>query len=384
MSTRADTHRLPLRRLALGACCLVLAVNAPAFGQPLEFKSSEFRGRIDRPSSENIWILGDDNGNGTLDEKESFGPRIDLDQVFPTGIGRGYYEIAPAYVYGAGMVNVDGMFGYIDKIDATSGAFTPDGLADDIDGDGQFGPDGYDTEDPGREPDVVFGPRYQDFNDLVQLPSLYQSIGANTFANFGGAHLMNVLRFEGDPDVTFSATHETLEIGYGARFYGGLQDYRLNLAGGTLGMFNLRSDVESQALGPQLSVKWTLRRGPWQASANAAAAITYMNIDGDQHVHFGQDLVPGQYNRGLYLTPTQSSNHLNEWDVAPALEAGVRASYDVTPGMLCFIRGDAIQFGNVRDAQEAIVFQLPSMGIRDPGGYDVTVTAATIGVEVRR
>jgi hypothetical protein len=109
-----------------------------------------------------------------------------------------------------------------------------------------------------------------------------------------------------------------------------------------------------------------------------------MNIDGDQHVHFGQDLVPGQYNRGLYLTPTQSSSHLNDWDVAPALEAGVRASYDVTPSMLCFIRGDAIQFGNARDAQDAIVFQLPRMGLRDPGGYDVTVTAATIGVEVRR
>jgi hypothetical protein len=387
MPTRADSHRRPLSRIALGACCLVLAASAPAFGQPLEFKSSEIRGRIDRPSSENIWVLGDDNGNGTLDEKESFGPRIDLNQVFPTGIGRGHYQIAPANSFGSVMVAFedpyDPMFGYIDVVDALGGPFQPDGLADDINGDGQF--DGYDNDNPGREPDVIFGPDNRgDFDDLVQLPQSYQSIGANTFANFGGAHLMNVLRFEGDPDRALSATHETLEIGYGARFYGGLQDYRLNLAGGTLGVFNLRSDVESQALGPQLSVKWTLRRGPWQASADAAAALTYMNIDGDQHVHFGQDLVPGQYNRGLYLTPTQSSSHLNDWDVAPALEAGVRASYDVTPSMLCFIRGDAIQFGNARDAQDAIVFQLPRMGLRDPGGYDVTVTAATIGVEVRR
>jgi hypothetical protein len=195
---------------------------------------------------------------------------------------------------------------------------------------------------------------------------------------------MHVLKFEGEPEFTLSHTDETLEIGYGARFYGGTNEFNFYGSGGVMGETSIESSIESQSLGPQLSVRWTLRKGPWQARAEAVAALTYMNIDGDQHAKFGYDLIPGVYNRGLYQLQNRADSHLNEWDVSPALEAGVLAGYDVTPTTLCFIRGDVLQFGNVRETRDAVIFQLPRMGIRDPGGFDVTVTAATIGVEVRR
>ena len=115
-----------------------------------------------------------------------------------------------------------------------------------------------------------------------------------------------------------------------------------------------------------------------------AAALTYVSIDGDQSVEMGEDLIPGQFNRPIYFPPVRAVNHLNEWDLAPILEAGVRGSYDVTPTTQCFIRGDILQFSEVREAHDTVVFQLPSMGLRDPGGYDVTITAASIGIEVRR
>jgi hypothetical protein len=348
MQSRADRQRRPLHRLALGACVFVLGASAPAFGQLLEFKSSELRGRIDRPTSENVWILGDNNGNGTIDENESLGPRLAVDDVFLDNPG--FTNIGP------------------EPEPRSLSAHTGDGTAG-FSLNSQFSNHGSATVD---------------YPNLVQLPGPDQSLGVQSFARFGGAHLMQVLEFEGEPEFTISSTHETLEIGYGARFYSSLQNHRFPASGRTIGLITLETDVQSQALGPQVSLKWTIRHGPWQASAEAAAALTYLSIDGDQGGQTGEELIPGQFNRPAFMTSSRIDNHLNEWDLAPAFEAGVRGSYDLTPTTQCFIRGDAVQFGNVRDAEDAIVYSLPSMGLHDPGGYDVTVTAASIGIEVRR
>jgi hypothetical protein len=303
MHTRPDRRRCPLHRLALGACCLVLATSPSAFGQLLEFKSSEVRGRIDRPSAENVWILGDDNGNGALDDDETFGPRVSVEHVF--------------------------------------------------------------LNDPGYE--VLLGARSRPRS-----------------ASFEGAYLMHELQFVGEPDDSPLQLNQTLNVGYGARFFQGMQDFRFSRTGGVLGRFEIDSAIESQSLGPQVSLTWALRRGPWQATAQAAAALTYTNLDGDQYAQIGVDLIPGQYNRPLYMLSTRTDSHFNEWDVSPAFEASLRASYDITPTTQCFIRGDALQFGNVRNAEDGIIYTLPRMGLQDPGGYDITVTAASIGLEVRR
>jgi hypothetical protein len=51
------------------------------------------------------------------------------------------------------------------------GPFHPNGIADDIDSDGHFGPDGFDSESPVRDPDSIFiGDQRGDFDDLVVLP----------------------------------------------------------------------------------------------------------------------------------------------------------------------------------------------------------------------
>jgi hypothetical protein len=383
------TQRRTLLRSALNVCAFAFASGAPAFGQlALEFKSSEYRGRIDRPSTENIWVLGDNNGNGVLDENESFGPRIELDQAFPTGIGRGLYELAPTNAFGSAMVAFDDpynlMLGFIDVVDSFGGGYQPDGLADDVDVDGQFSPDGFDTEDPRREPDVIAVGMPPDYGDLVRLPVSFQSLGVSEFANMGGAHLMHVFTFEGDPEFTLSTTHETVELGLGARFLSNSSDLRVSGSGGVMGDSKWDSFIETQSLGPQASLWWTLQKGRWQARVGGAAALTYMEVDGDQRVELGQDLVPGQYNRPLYMAPVQTDNRFESWDIAPVLEASVRASYDVTPTTQCFVRGDLLQFGDIRNARDAIVYELPRMGIYDPGGYDVTITAYSIGVEVRR
>ncbi len=63
------------------------------------------------------------------------------------------------------------MFGYIDLIGEETGTGTlgGDGSADDIDNDFQYGPDGFDTEDPYGEVDNrPWSP--PDFDDLVPLP----------------------------------------------------------------------------------------------------------------------------------------------------------------------------------------------------------------------
>jgi hypothetical protein len=345
----APTTSFRLLLWAIAACGLALPLHS-AHAQLLEFTGAELRGRIDRPSQENVWIFGDTNGNGMLDDDEHFGTRIDIDDTFMDSPGRGYFTFATEPPY---------RFGYIDWIDATGGPFQPDGLADDLNYSGQFGPDGFDTEDPGREPDVLFFPNHRDFDDLVRLPSPYASISRGAFARFGGAHLMHVLRFEGGPDFSLTTAQETFEVGYGARFFTGPQDLNITGQGGTMGRMAVDTSIDNQALGPQVSACCNVRQGRWQARAEATAALTYMNIDGDQYVQMGEDLVPGQFNRGLYVNPVRSNNHLNNWDFAPTLEAGVLASYDLTPSSLIFLRGDAIQFGNIRSVEHAVVWRSP-------------------------
>ena len=83
-----------------------------------------------------------------------------------------------------------GLMGHFDIDDGHfgGGPFSPDGIADDIDRDGHFGPDGYDLDDPSHGPDTNFPP--PDSDDLVNLPTFAPDIAslldaANRSASLG-------------------------------------------------------------------------------------------------------------------------------------------------------------------------------------------------------
>jgi hypothetical protein len=334
----APTITCRLLLTAIAACGLALPLHT-AHAQLLEFTGAELRGRIDRPSQENVWTFGDANGNGALDDEERFGARISIDKAFIESPGTATAGPGPTPL----RRQVDRTDFQLNGVFANFGPITP--------------------------------------LDLDDIQS--ESISSNTYATFNSAQLMQVLHFEGAPEFTFTRAHEDLELGYGIRFLAAPQEAQFARRG-LLVAETVNSSLENQALGPQLSARWSVRHGRWHACAEAAVALTYMNIDGDQSVHLGTMLIPGQLNRPAIMAPNQASNQLSEWDIAPTIEAGLLASYDLTPSSLVFIRGDAIQFGNIRGVEQAVVWQLPTMGLRDPGGQDVTITAASIGLEVRR
>jgi hypothetical protein len=68
----------------------------------------------------------------------------------------------------------------------------------------------------------------------------------------------------------------------------------------------------------------------------------------------------------------------------PIAEIGAQASYDLFPSVVCFARGDAIYFGDLRQARDSVNFSLPSMGLTDRGGTDVVTMVGTLGLEWRR
>jgi hypothetical protein len=352
------------RRLGAIAFCAAVLCAGMARGQFLEFAGAEWRGRIDQPTADNMWTVGDTNGNGIIDEGETFGTRVNIGDSLLEEPATSFVVLPPVLVQSP--INL--MFGFIDVVDEVGGAFQPDG---------------FDMEDPGREPDIIFGP-FVDFDDIVFLPPSISSIGSDAYARYGGTQLMHVLRFESAPEYTLTTAHESLEIGYGARYLSSWQDYRITGRGGTLGTLFIGSSLDSNLLGPQASVRWTVREGRWRVHAEAAAAMTYMEMDGRQFAKVGEDAIPGQLNRPLYMAPARTDRTLNEWDIAPVLEAGLLASYEITAASRCFVRCDAIQFGNVRAIENTTVYQLPSFGFRDPGGSDESITSASVGFELRR
>ncbi|HEX6963628.1 MAG TPA: hypothetical protein VF175_17305, partial [Lacipirellula sp.] len=128
-----------------------------------------------------MWTVGDTNGNGIVDEGETFGTRVNIAEVLLEEPGNSFAMLAPVFL----QPPIELMFGFIDVVDAQSGPFRPNGYANDINADGQYGYDGFDTDDPGREPDLIFFPNPAgDLDDLVRLPSPFQSLGRDAYARY--------------------------------------------------------------------------------------------------------------------------------------------------------------------------------------------------------
>jgi len=337
----------------LCALCFALG-NAAVSGQLLEFKGSKLRGRLDNPAADNLWRLGDDNGNGLIDENENAGPWIEIEGAFQEEQA----DAADDYIAPRGSADRYFVFG------------GPTGIYADVDGDGDQDLIGISVDFSGAYP--------------IDLSPKPKPVAAWSYTHSSGMQLLHVLEF-GQPPQDHAAVNDTLEIAYGMRFLNvadGLQtiDGRLSYPFGLL----VDTTLDNHALGPQVRGDWARRRGKWQVQASAAAAIAYVNAEGRQRVQSsGAELIPGRLNRPVIFRLTQLTHQLNAHYFSPTVETGVRLSYELSPSLVCFARCDAMYFGNLRNAEHAVVWSLPDMGLADHGGRDVAIAVGTIGYEFR-
>jgi hypothetical protein len=316
-STPIRVHRL------LCALTVALAANvgAPvADAQGLQFVAVDVRGRLDNPTTNEVWVVGDENANGVWDESEWSGATHAANGMAPAGI-----------------------------------AYRATDAAD---------PQHADLK--GRNEESPFH----------QINAMYPIVAS-------GTQLMQVAAFATEFDPDRPASTDRVELSYGAKFLSTNSWFEPPYATSDFfrGPNTVETFIESESIGPQLGANWSRRRGAWRLQAGGTVSLSYLNAESTQVGQLGRDLIPGALNQPAVLRPNRFAHESSEWDIAPAAEAGIRLSYDVLPSTVCFVRCDSVFFGNQRSAMDAIVWQLPNMGLTDAPTYNETIVVGSIGVE---
>lgn len=313
-----------------------------------------------------------------------------------------YGSQTQATLYGTVMIVFDDpqnlMRGFIDVVGPIGGPFQPDGIADDIDGDGQFGPDGYDLDDPGREPDsFIIGDLRGDFDDIVHLPVSFQFLTVRSATQTRGIELMRTHRLSNNHKMD-KHQNNNVELGAGVRYFRLRDDYDVNgfafnpatpnaLAndwGGTLGDSFWNTRITNNLVGPQISARWTHQRKRWNFDLAGRFLFAYNVQNFEQNTMLGQGLVPGQYNKPIYFATTVADHGKQENDFSPTTELRADLNYQLTRSVALRIGYTALFIDNVSRAASQVRYELPRMGFRDDqaGKQEVFMNGANFGFDV--
>ena len=301
---------------------------------------------------------------------------------------QGYGLLTQNALYGSVLIVFDDplnlMFGFIDVIDGSGGAFQPDGLADDIDADGQFGPDGYDLVAPGRVPDNIFLPDERgDFDDLVRLPTSFQFLSVSNSTKSDGIEIMRTHRLSNSHRMQKNQNNE-VEIGVGVRYLRLRDEFGVVGSGGVMGLSFWETRVDNNVVGPQVAANWTHRRQRVKVDLGGRFLFGYNIQNFDQDVSLGEDLIPGQHNRGLYFVPTVADHGKQENFFSPTAELRAQASYQLTGALALKLGYTAIFVDNISRSANQVRYELPRMGFRhdQAGRQEILINGANAGFEL--
>jgi hypothetical protein len=290
-------------------------------------------------------------------------------------------------LYGSVMIVFDDplnlMFGYIDVVDALGGAFQPDGIADDIDGDGHFGWDGYDVQTPGRVPDTIGSDLRGDFDDLVRLPTSWQFLDVRNSTRTDGIELMKSYRLSNLHYMTKHQNNE-VEVAVGVRYLRLRDRFTVTGFGGVMGFSTWDTKIDNNLVGPQIQATWTHQRNRLQLALDGRFLFGTNIQNFNQDVSLGEDLIPGQLNRGLYFVATVADHGKQEIFFSPTAELRAQASYKITKAIAAKLGYTAIFVDNISRSANQVRYELPRMGFRDDqaGEQHIFMNGVDFGFEL--
>lgn len=305
---------------------------------------------------------------------------IDTNPLDPTQLGND--------LYGSVLINfadpLNLMMGFLDVWTAPGdgGPFSPNGFVDDIDDDGQHGPD-FDTEDPAYIPETRFIGSGSDFEDIVRLPTSWEFVDVRNSTETQGFELMRTHQLNNDH---FMKKHQnqSLEFSYGARYLRLRDELRVTAVGGVLGASFWDTEIFNNLVGPQVGLKYMLQRHRVRFDWSGRFLFGYNIQNFDQTASLGQDLIPGQLNRPLYFSPTYSVHGKQENFFSPTAEMRVQASYQLTTAFALRLGYTAVFVDNISRATNQVRYELPRMGFNDgtAGKQEIFINGVNFGVDV--
>ena len=289
----------------------------------------------------------------------------------------------------------DIMLGWLDVVDGTvgnvpggvletdsndDGVLDGDGFADDIDRDGQYGPDGIDTETPGEIPDRLGGGLEADFDDLVFLPTSFQTLVVRNNTELQGIEIIHTHRLSNRHRMAKFQNND-VEFTYGARYLRLRDQFNVNGEGGVLGSSFWDTTITNNLVGPQIGLKWLCQKNRIRYDFNGRFLFGYNVQNWEQTAALGEDLIPGQHNHPLYFPPSYSHHGKSEQDFSPLVEMRLQASYQITRALAAKLGYTATFIDNIRRASQQVKYELPNMGFRDGGTQEIFVNGVNFGFE---
>ncbi|HEX6962801.1 MAG TPA: BBP7 family outer membrane beta-barrel protein [Lacipirellula sp.] len=307
----------------------------------------------------------------------------------PSASSNEFYGLATQdELYGSVLVVFDDpldlMLGFIDVVDESGGAFQPDGQADDIDADGQYGYDGFDEDDPGRDPDLIFSPNPAgDFEDIVRLPTSFQTFTVRNDTKSDGVELMKTYRLSNLHKMVKHQNNE-VEVAVGLRYLRLRDEFSFAGTGGTLGESFLDMRIDNNLVGPQVQANWTHQRHRTRFDLGGRFMFAYNIQNFDQLAGIGTDLVPGQLNRPLYFSPTVADHGKQEEFFSPTVELRAQAAYQVTQAFALKLGYTAVFVDNISRSASNVNYELPRLGFEEgrEGRQEIFINGVNIGAEL--
>lgn len=310
-------------------------------------------------------------------------PDVITELTLATQLFSPFGNVVILFDYAPGM-----MHGFIDVFDGTLSAAPPgdvlqddtngdgfldgDGIADDINQNDVFGPNGADLLAPAWIPETDIG--FIDYGDMVELPTSFAWVDIRSTLETTGMQFMrakNLSRVNSKTAVQFL---------YGLRYLRVKDEFFVFGQGGVLGDSYWDTEIRNNLFGPQIGARVKKTQGRWEFTADARGFASLNMEDWEQDVSIGEDLIPGQLNHSWYLPPTTATHGKRKYEFAPMGELRMTASYRLTKGMAFNVGYNGMFLHGIRRAATHVKYELPNMGFREGRKEQLFLNGVNLGV----
>lgn len=295
----------------------------------------------------------------------------------PLGLMLGYLDVEHGLIIGG----TPG--GQLEADTNGDGILDGDGFADDVNRNGQFGPDGIDTETPGEVPDRLGGGLPHDFGDLVFLPTSWQFVSIRNSTDITGVEFMRTHKLNNEYMMKKNQNNQ-LALSYGVRFLQLDDGFNVDADGGVLGFSFWHTQVTNNLVGPQFQLDWNHRRNRVGLDLSGRCMLAYNIQNFDQTAALGEDLVLGQHNHPLWFPASYTTHGKTENDFSPAVELRAQGSYQLTRSIALKLGYTAVYIDSISRASAQVKYELPQMGFRDntDGDQEILMNGFDTGFEL--
>ncbi|MEX2315888.1 MAG: BBP7 family outer membrane beta-barrel protein [Pirellulales bacterium] len=307
------------------------------------------------------------------------------------GLNQGPFgDVYIAFDYQPGL-----MHGFVDVIDGVLGTgrvlpndlngdniLEGDGIADDMDADSQYGPDGFDLVAPGNIPDtVVLGFETPDYDDLVEFPTSFRTVLVRNTTTVHGIEVMRTYRLDNNYFMAKNQNRNAY-LYYGVRYMRFRDNFVVDTEGGVLGQCLWNTQIINNIVGPQVGLNWTQQRGRWRGDINGRFTFGYNLSNWDQEGFIGEDLIAGRHNHPLYLQTHSFKYGRQDHQFSPLAEMRLGVAYQVTKAMAINAGWTGSYVGNVFRASTHVKYELPNMGFTAlEDAQHVIINGGNLGLE---